>query len=120
MAHQPIPKSKLSLQSDAKDIVFISALRTAIGKFKGIWSELQAHDLGKVVITNILHQSEIEPKSEINCPYNAMTNALLNQGRKANDIQDYQVYFKINLQIDLMFKFILYFDSHLQHLLHDF
>ena len=47
---------------NSKDIVFISALRTAIGKFKGIWSELQAHDLGKVVITNILHQSEIEPK----------------------------------------------------------
>ena len=47
---------------NSKDIVFTSALRTAIGKFKGIWSELQAHDLGKVVITNILHQSEIEPK----------------------------------------------------------
>tara|TARA_B100001123_G_C15186951_1_gene977701 strand:+ start:49 stop:1161 length:1113 start_codon:yes stop_codon:yes gene_type:complete len=46
---------------NSKDIVITSALRTAIGKFKGAWSKFQAHDLGKVVITNILNQTKIEP-----------------------------------------------------------
>ena len=45
----------------SKDIVFTSALRTAIGKYKGMWRELQAHDLGMRVIKKILSISKVEP-----------------------------------------------------------
>ena len=44
------------------DIVFTTALRTAIGKYKGMWSKYQAHDLGEFVIKNILKKSKVEPK----------------------------------------------------------
>jgi len=44
------------------DIVFTTALRTAIGKHKGMWSKHQAHDLGEAVIKNILIRSKVEPK----------------------------------------------------------
>ena len=47
----------------SKDIVFVIALRTAIGKYKGIWHKFQAHDLGEAVIKNILTKSKVEPKS---------------------------------------------------------
>tara|TARA_B100001123_G_scaffold334950_1_gene378407 strand:+ start:52 stop:1158 length:1107 start_codon:yes stop_codon:yes gene_type:complete len=46
----------------SKDIVFTAALRTAIGRYKGMWSKYQAHDLGEAVIRNILSKSKIEPK----------------------------------------------------------
>ena len=46
----------------SKDVVFTTALRTAIGKYKGIWSKRQAHDLGEAVIKNILSKSKVEPK----------------------------------------------------------
>ena len=45
----------------SKDIVFTTALRTAIGKYKGMWSKYQAHDLGETVIKNILSKSKVEP-----------------------------------------------------------
>ena len=45
-----------------EDIVFTAALRTAIGKYKGIWSKYQAHDLGESVLKNILKKSKVEPK----------------------------------------------------------
>ena len=44
------------------DIVFTSALRTAIGRYKGMWNKYQAHDLGEAVIKNILIKSKVEPK----------------------------------------------------------
>ncbi len=44
------------------DIVFTTALRTAIGRYKGMWSKYQAHDLGEIVIKNILNKSKVEPK----------------------------------------------------------
>ena len=46
----------------SEDIVFTAALRTAIGKYKGIWSKYQAHDLGESVLKNILNKSKVEPK----------------------------------------------------------
>ena len=46
----------------SKDIVFTSAFRTAIGKYKGVWNKFQAHDLGQAVIKKILTKSKIEPK----------------------------------------------------------
>ena len=45
----------------SKDIVFTTALRTAIGKYKGMWKELQAHDLGTAVIKKILLKSKVNP-----------------------------------------------------------
>jgi len=45
----------------AKDIVFTTALRTAIGKYEGMWKELQAHDLGMSVVKKILSNSKIDP-----------------------------------------------------------
>jgi len=45
----------------SKDIVFTTALRTAIGKYKGMWRYLQAHDLGMSVIKKILSKSKVDP-----------------------------------------------------------
>ena len=45
---------------NSKDIVFTSAFRTAIGKYEGSLKELQAHDLGKLVIKKILQKSKIK------------------------------------------------------------
>jgi len=45
----------------SKDIVFTTALRTAIGKYKGIWHKFQAHDLGATVIKKILSKSKVDP-----------------------------------------------------------
>ena len=49
------------MKQKSKDIVITTALRTAIGKYKGIWKKYQAHDLGKDVIKKILNNSKIEP-----------------------------------------------------------
>ena len=46
------------MSKNLKDVVFISALRTPIGKFKGLWKKSQAHELGKIVILNILQQTK--------------------------------------------------------------
>ncbi len=46
----------------SKDVVFTTAQRTAIGKYKGMWSKYQAHNLGEAVIKNILSKSKVEPK----------------------------------------------------------
>jgi len=45
----------------SNDIVFTVALRTAIGKYKGMWKKHQAHDLGQTVIKNIIKKSKVEP-----------------------------------------------------------
>ncbi len=50
------------MTKNSKDIVFTSAFRTAIGRYKGMFKKFQAHDLGKKVIKNILNKSKIEPK----------------------------------------------------------
>ena len=44
----------MEAKTKLKDIVFTSAFRTAIGKFKGSLKEFQAHDLGKEVIKKFL------------------------------------------------------------------
>jgi len=51
------------MTKNLKNIVFTAALRTAIGKYKGMWSKSQAHDLGQSVIKNILINSKVEPNS---------------------------------------------------------
>jgi len=50
------------MAKNSKDIVFTSALRTAIGKYNGSLKKFQAHDLGKAVIKKILDKSKIQGK----------------------------------------------------------
>lgn len=45
----------------SKDIVITSACRTGIGKYNGMWNKIQAYELGKLVIKNILEQSSVNP-----------------------------------------------------------
>ena len=49
------------MPKNSKDIVIVCGLRTGIGKHKGMWAKIQAHDLGKSVLKNILNQSKIDP-----------------------------------------------------------
>ena len=51
------------MPKNSKDIVIVCGLRTGIGKHKGMWAKIQAHDLGKSVLKNILNQSKIDPAS---------------------------------------------------------
>ena len=45
----------------SNDVVFTTALRTSIGKYKGSWTKHQAHDLGAMVIKSIITNSKVEP-----------------------------------------------------------
>ncbi len=47
--------------SEQKNIVITSAVRTAIGTFKGSLKDMQAHDLGSVVIKESLKKSSLKP-----------------------------------------------------------
>ena len=49
------------MQKSSQDVVIVNATRTAIGKFNGMWGNKAAHDLGKIVITDILKQTSIKP-----------------------------------------------------------
>ena len=42
------------MQKNSNDVVIVSALRTVIGKYNGIWAKIEAYNLGKSVIQNIL------------------------------------------------------------------
>ncbi len=44
----------------SQDIVINHACRTGIGKLNGIWDKVQAHDLGKLIINDILKQTSID------------------------------------------------------------
>ena len=49
------------MQKSSQDVVIVNATRTAIGKFNGMWGNKAAHDLGKIVIADILKQTSIKP-----------------------------------------------------------
>ena len=49
------------MSKNSKDIVFVSALRTSVGKLNGNHKNLQAHELGSLVIKSILDDTKIEP-----------------------------------------------------------
>ena len=51
------------MQKNSKDVVIVSALRTVIGKYNGIWAKIEAYNLGKSVIQNILSQSRMNKSS---------------------------------------------------------
>ena len=44
----------------ADDVVIVSAVRTAIGSFNGVFASLPAHKLGEVVIKEILQRSKVD------------------------------------------------------------
>ena len=41
------------MAKNLKDVVIVGAVRTPIGKYKGIWAKHQAHELGAKVKLNI-------------------------------------------------------------------
>ena len=49
------------MAKNLKDVVIVGAVRTPIGKFKGIWAKHQVHELGAKVILNILNKTKISP-----------------------------------------------------------
>ena len=50
------------MTSKEKNVVITSAVRTAIGSFRGSLKDLQAHDLGSVVIKEAAKKSDLNSK----------------------------------------------------------
>jgi len=50
------------MPKNLKDIVFVSALRTSIGKLNGVYSKYKSHELGASVIKEILSRTNLDPK----------------------------------------------------------
>ena len=48
------------MSKNSKDIVLTTALRTSVGKFGGNHKNLQAHELGSIVIKGILNKTKID------------------------------------------------------------
>jgi len=49
------------MNSKKKNVVITSALRTAIGTFNGALKDMQAHDLGSIVIKEVIKKSKLKP-----------------------------------------------------------
>ena len=45
------------MSKNSKDIVFVAAQRSAIGRYKGIYKDLQAHNLGSLVIKSLIEKT---------------------------------------------------------------
>ena len=45
-----------------KNIVITAALRTAIGSFRGSLKDFQAHELGSIVVKEVMKKSQIKPE----------------------------------------------------------
>jgi len=50
------------MPKNLKDIVFVSALRTSIGKLNGVYSKYKSHELGALVIKEIINRTNLDPK----------------------------------------------------------
>ena len=48
------------MSKTSQDVVITCATRTGIGKYNGMWNKVQAHDLGKLVIKDLLKQTTID------------------------------------------------------------
>ena len=44
-----------------KDIVITTALRTPIGRYNGLFKDKHAHELGNIIIKEILNKSNLKP-----------------------------------------------------------
>ena len=49
--------------SKDKDVVIVSAKRTPIGSFQGVFSNLPANKLGSVVIKSLIEETKLDPSS---------------------------------------------------------
>tara|TARA_B100000029_G_scaffold494657_1_gene558694 strand:- start:165 stop:1346 length:1182 start_codon:yes stop_codon:yes gene_type:complete len=49
------------IKSSVKNVVITSALRTAIGSFKGSLRDMEGHDLGSAVVKKIIENNKINP-----------------------------------------------------------
>ena len=49
--------------SENKEVVIVSAKRSPIGSFQGVFSNLPAHKLGSLVIKSLIEETELEPSS---------------------------------------------------------
>ena len=47
---------------EQKNVVITSAKRTAIGSFRGSLKNMQAHDLGSIVIKEVIKKSKLKPE----------------------------------------------------------
>jgi acetyl-CoA C-acetyltransferase len=45
-----------------EDVVIVSAARTAVGSFNGVFANVPAHDLGKAVIADVLKRADVSGK----------------------------------------------------------
>ncbi|SVE35728.1 uncharacterized protein METZ01_LOCUS488582, partial [marine metagenome] len=50
------------MKSNNKNVVIISAVRTAIGAFDASLKDIQSHDLGSIVIKEVLKKSKLKSK----------------------------------------------------------
>ena len=48
------------MSKNSKDIVFVAAQRSAIGRYKGIYKDLQAHNLGSLVIKSLIEKTKLK------------------------------------------------------------
>ena len=48
------------MSKNSKDIVFVAAQRSAIGRYKGIYKGLQAHNLGSLVIKSLIKKTKLK------------------------------------------------------------
>ena len=46
---------------NSKDVVIVEAVRTPIGTYKGSLKDIRAHQLGSIVINEVLKRSNINP-----------------------------------------------------------
>ena len=92
------------MSKNSKDIVFVAAQRSAIGKYKGIYKDLQAHNLGSLVIKSLIEkgndfldgkitEKELEDfykKSKINVVTKEFDNLLTKLGYKSSGEKRYE------------------------------
>ena len=48
------------MSNKAKDVVIVGAVRTPIGTFKGSLKDMQAHDLGSIVVKECIKRSKLK------------------------------------------------------------
>ena len=66
-AIQAIPEDRdpmilVSIHSNKKNVVITAAVRTAIGSFRGSLRNMQGHELGSIVVKEVLKRSKLNWK----------------------------------------------------------
>ena len=85
------------MNSNKKNIVITSAVRTAIGTFKGSLKNMLGHDLGSVVVKNAIKKSGLDPKYlEIEITESVMMKNEKKSMDRLNKIKDLGVFLSID------------------------